>query len=625
MTAGSYAAKGHCRKRQRADPETTPGPPTVDETDLEEKSDPGTSVSPEGIAGDTAGSAEAGHPHPRLANLPSVRTVIDGVLSPELCRELIFVFRSSSTVGYRPHVCSATIHDVAATAPWLLPPLVRARHAVLSAVEAAFGLSLELAVEFTGLIGWSSGAALGWHHDANREYLARRHVSAVLYLNNQGQDFDTGDFRFQDGPEPLRIAPRAGRLVAYTADRRNVHCVEEVSRGERCTLNCWFSLEPQAAEDPQVVAVEMEVEVMREQGGKTGREMNPKRRLCARELHVWCSTGREYQVLQQLCRNHPQLLLPRQPRNRPLPPPPGSESPPPPPSPAIATTAAASNDAPPVPLSVRVLGGTSAGPLHDLLPLGSQGADPANPAIPSGPAPFGPGAADAFVSGGALAVLPECWWLRYLGRGLPTTMYQQLRDGGVEGGEKRRKTVAAGGEAAGGGAGGDAGGGGTALSGGGWEGGGEGGGGRRNADFAESTVYGGGGGRGDGYGDLRRERLRHLGLHVLMAPRRGFERGEQLLGEKRTEEKGAEQVEWRLGNDSGRGVAPPLLLWFPSLTAALLAAQFAWFRTGAVRFRSAKQLQTALQGLPEYAEQRMEDLRGGLPTWLDLGSMLSDG
>lgn len=32
--------------------------------------------------------------------------------------------QACSTVGYRPHVCSATIHDVAHTAPWLLPPLV---------------------------------------------------------------------------------------------------------------------------------------------------------------------------------------------------------------------------------------------------------------------------------------------------------------------------------------------------------------------------------------------------------------------------------------------------------------------------------------------------------------------
>lgn len=30
-----------------------------------------------------------------------------------------------------------------------------------------------------------------------RAYLSRRHVSAVLYLNDQGLDFGEGDFRFQ--------------------------------------------------------------------------------------------------------------------------------------------------------------------------------------------------------------------------------------------------------------------------------------------------------------------------------------------------------------------------------------------------------------------------------------------
>ncbi|KAG2446021.1 hypothetical protein HXX76_000623 [Chlamydomonas incerta] len=193
--------------------------------------------------------AQHGSAHPRLENLARVRSVEDGVVPLELCRELVMVYQAVSTVGYRPHVRSATIHDVVTAAPWLLPPLARARHAVLCAVEAAFGLGLELGLEFTGLIGWRQGAALGWHHDANREYLSRRHMSAVLYLNDQGADFGGGDFRFQDGPEPLRVSPRAGRMVAYTADARNVHCVEPVAWGERVALTLWFTLEPAAAEE----------------------------------------------------------------------------------------------------------------------------------------------------------------------------------------------------------------------------------------------------------------------------------------------------------------------------------------------------------------------------------------
>ncbi|GLI58971.1 hypothetical protein VaNZ11_000758 [Volvox africanus] len=244
-----------CKKRQRTDSNpTSPSPKFNSTINLKiEAAENDKESHHDCTEVNAAQFAEAGHPHPRLAQLPAVRTVLDEVLPSELCQELLFVLRATGTIGYRPHVRSATIHDVSTTAPWLLPPLIRARHAVLSAVEAAFGLSLELAVEFSGLMGWARGAALGWHHDSNREYLCRRHLSAVLYLNTQGEDFGAGDFRFQNGPGPLRVAPRMGRLVAYTADRRNVHCVEEVAWGERCTLTCWFSLEPSASEDPQVV------------------------------------------------------------------------------------------------------------------------------------------------------------------------------------------------------------------------------------------------------------------------------------------------------------------------------------------------------------------------------------
>lgn len=50
----------------------------------------------------------------------------------------------------------------------------------------------------------------------------------------------------------LRVRPRPGLLVAYTSDDRNVHMVEPVLWGERCTLTLWFSLDPQAQEDAKV-------------------------------------------------------------------------------------------------------------------------------------------------------------------------------------------------------------------------------------------------------------------------------------------------------------------------------------------------------------------------------------
>lgn len=49
----------------------------------------------------------------------------------------------------------------------------------------------------------------------------QRHVSAVLYLNDQGSAFGGGDFRFQG--EPRAVRPVAGRLVAYTAGQAGSH------------------------------------------------------------------------------------------------------------------------------------------------------------------------------------------------------------------------------------------------------------------------------------------------------------------------------------------------------------------------------------------------------------------
>jgi hypothetical protein len=54
-----------------------------------------------------------------------------------------------------------------------LPTQAAASQAVLGAVEAAFGREAELYVEWSGLISWRAGAAIDWHHDANRS-AARR-------------------------------------------------------------------------------------------------------------------------------------------------------------------------------------------------------------------------------------------------------------------------------------------------------------------------------------------------------------------------------------------------------------------------------------------------------------------
>ena len=53
-----------------------------------------------------------------------MRVVLEGVLSPVQCKELIVVAKTLAVVGYRPAVCSTTITEVATEMPECLIPLV---------------------------------------------------------------------------------------------------------------------------------------------------------------------------------------------------------------------------------------------------------------------------------------------------------------------------------------------------------------------------------------------------------------------------------------------------------------------------------------------------------------------
>lgn len=78
-------------------------------------------------------------------------------------------------------------------------------------------------------------------------------AKAVCYLNNHGEDYKGGILQFQDG-DPSSIVPVAGDVVIYTADNRNVHCVTEVTEGERLTLTLWFTRDQAFDEDPKLLS-----------------------------------------------------------------------------------------------------------------------------------------------------------------------------------------------------------------------------------------------------------------------------------------------------------------------------------------------------------------------------------
>ncbi|KAK9750481.1 hypothetical protein RND81_02G200400 [Saponaria officinalis] len=80
------------------------------------------------------------------------------------------------------------------------------------------------------------------------------YVKAVCYLNSYEEDFSGGIFHFQDG-EPANYEPMAGDLVLYSADRRNIHCVDEITAGERLTLTLWFSRNSSFDEDVKLISL----------------------------------------------------------------------------------------------------------------------------------------------------------------------------------------------------------------------------------------------------------------------------------------------------------------------------------------------------------------------------------
>ncbi|KAL1328455.1 hypothetical protein AAHE18_13G374500 [Arachis hypogaea] len=163
------------------------------------------------------------------------RVMVPNFLSPEECKELEFIHKSSSTVGYRPNVFSTTLsHLIATNSSHFLIPFIPIRERLKDKLEEFFNCQYELFVEFTALISWSRGASIGWHSDDNRPYLKQRH--------------------FADGL-PMSIMPMAGDVLMYTADQRNIHSVDEITDGERLTLTLWFTRDGSHDEDVKLVSL----------------------------------------------------------------------------------------------------------------------------------------------------------------------------------------------------------------------------------------------------------------------------------------------------------------------------------------------------------------------------------
>lgn len=72
-----------------------------------------------------------------------------------------------------------------------------------------------------------------------------RTYSASLFLHGAEEgDFDGGSFFFTphwDSDQKAYVAPRAGRMVAFSAGASNIHGVTKLTRGVRCALAVWLT------------------------------------------------------------------------------------------------------------------------------------------------------------------------------------------------------------------------------------------------------------------------------------------------------------------------------------------------------------------------------------------------
>lgn len=78
--------------------------------------------------------------------------------------------------------------------------------------------------------------------------------SAILYLNG---DFDGGNFYFTEldaKTVTAEVQPQCGRAVGFSSGTENPHGVKAVTRGQRCAIALWFTLDARHSERDRVQA-----------------------------------------------------------------------------------------------------------------------------------------------------------------------------------------------------------------------------------------------------------------------------------------------------------------------------------------------------------------------------------
>ncbi|XP_059945624.1 prolyl 3-hydroxylase 1 [Mesoplodon densirostris] len=222
----------------------------------------------------------------------SQRVVMDGVISDDECRELQRLTNAAATLGdgYRgqtsPHTPSEKFYGVTVFKALKLGqegkvPLQSAHlyynvtDKVRRVMASYFRLDSPLYFSYSHLVCRTAieeaqaerkDGSHPVHVDnciLNAEALVCikeppaytfRDYSAILYLN---ADFDGGNFYFTEldaKTVTAEVQPQCGRAVGFSSGTENPHGVKAVTRGQRCAIALWFTLDARHSERDRVQA-----------------------------------------------------------------------------------------------------------------------------------------------------------------------------------------------------------------------------------------------------------------------------------------------------------------------------------------------------------------------------------
>lgn len=92
-----------------------------------------------------------------------------------------------------------------------------------------------------------------WHNHIDMNQYPNFEYTALVYLNDQGDEYSGGEFSFVDQKEGEKreslttIRPGAGTLVFFTSGPENVHRVHKVHAGLRFALTVSFTCDKSQA------------------------------------------------------------------------------------------------------------------------------------------------------------------------------------------------------------------------------------------------------------------------------------------------------------------------------------------------------------------------------------------